>query len=110
MSQIEDDIYELLVKALPFYKIERQYYVNIDGQKVFFDFRIENLNLLIEVHGAQHYTQSKFYHGTERQFRGANYRDFLKKEWARSNGYVLIEIPYNNLPTSVSEVIDLITK
>ena len=110
MSQLEDSIYEMLKKAFPNFKIDRQFYINISGHKLFFDFYLPNWNLLIEVQGQQHYNYSSFFHSHEQNFYRSKYRDSLKKEWAKDNGYIFIEINRINFPMNYTDLIDLIYK
>lgn len=74
-----------------------------------FDNEILELKLIIEVHGIQHYEPSGFHVLTARQnnttpeeeFKYQQWKDKFKKEYALSNGYLYLEIPYwmeeNNL-------------
>jgi very-short-patch-repair endonuclease len=60
------------------------------------DFLIPGPRVIIEVHGRQHYEQCWF-HKNEREFVQGQLRDETKKEWAELNGFVLIELPYNEV-------------
>ena len=63
---------------------------------------VNNIQLIIEVHGIQHYeisgfhiTQAKRKNTTkEQEFEYGLYKDKLKKDYALSHGYEFLEIPY----------------
>jgi very-short-patch-repair endonuclease len=108
LSDIEDAVYDLLKETFPNFKIERQFYIKIDYQKLFFDFKIDPIKVLIEVQGEQHFEFSKFFHGNKKQFRKHSSRDKLKKKWALDNGYSLIEFDKDTIPASREELVSLI--
>jgi len=58
-----------------------------------FDFFIPSYNLLIEYQGGQHYKPVKHFGGQE-TFIKTKQRDNKKRDFARRNGYQLLEIPY----------------
>lgn len=58
-----------------------------------FDFFIQEFNVLIECQGIQHFEPVKFF-GGERQFRKRQKYDQIKRDFAKANGYRLLEIPY----------------
>lgn len=110
MSEIEESVYEVIKSAFPNFKVHRQYYIKLEGQRLFFDFFIKELNILIEVQGQQHYKFSKFYHGSLRGFYNSKKRDNMKKYWAAENGYCLVILDDSNLPKTAHELIDLLYK
>ena len=59
------------------------------------DLFIPNRNLLIEVHGEQHYKFNKFFYKDKLSFYRAKARDSEKKEWCNLNDITLIEFNYN---------------
>lgn len=74
----------------------------INNKPLPFDNEVEDLKLIIEVHGEQHYnisgwnilsSKSKRTSPTE-EFENLKFRDSYKKEFALSNGYEYLEIPY----------------
>lgn len=67
-----------------------------------YDFMVGNF--LIECQGLQHYKPIEHF-GGEEKFEIQQSHDKLKREYAENNGYVLIEIKYNEAP---SEVLDKI--
>jgi len=60
-----------------------------------FDILIKNKNILIEYNGRQHYTHTKFFHKTRREFVEQKLRDRAKRRMAADNGYVFITFRYD---------------
>lgn len=58
-----------------------------------YDFYLPDYNILIEYQGIQHY-QSEDYFGGKKQFELQNKHDNLKREYAKNNGYKLLELKY----------------
>ena len=58
-----------------------------------YDFYLPNQSLLIEYQGQQHYYPVNIY-GGEEKFEIQQEHDRRKREYAKSNGYNLLEIPY----------------
>ena len=108
MSKIEDIIYDMLREAFPNFKICRQFYVNVDGCKLFFDFYLPNFNLLIEVQGDQHYKYCNFFHSNKQEFYKSKHRDSLKEEWSKGNGYVFVKIDKDIFPDNHIDLLDII--
>lgn len=77
--------------------------VNYEAQKTFndlkdvqllsYDFYIPSQNILIEYQGMQHY-QAIDYFGGESKFRYQQKHDKMKSDYAESNNYNLITVPY----------------
>lgn len=65
-----------------------------------YDFYIRELNLIIEVHGRQHYEQVSFgkisYDAAAQNFQKMKNRDWQKKQAAIDNGYEYLEIHFKN--------------
>ena len=59
------------------------------------DFYIPGQNLLIEVHGQQHYKYSNKYHKTKMDFIESKSRDRDKEQWCKLNHIKFVELPYN---------------
>ena len=59
------------------------------------DFFIPNRNLIIEVHGEQHYKFNPFFFKSKLSFYKAKGRDTDKKEWCELNHIILVEFNYN---------------
>lgn len=70
-----------------------------------FDFYVEDLNLLIEYDGMQHYEPVEFFGGIP-NLRYVQYLDSIKTKWAEDNGVILLRIPY----TELKSVNDIVTK
>ena len=69
-----------------------------------YDIYIPAYNAIIEYHGKQHYEKVPYFSETL-EYR--QYKDSIKKDWAISNGFNFIEIPYttDNLETEVLKII-----
>ena len=65
-----------------------------------FDWYIEELNLIIELHGRQHYEVVTFgktsYEEAQADFKSGQLRDRLKKQAAEEAGYDYVEISYKD--------------
>lgn len=92
MSSFEDKIDGLIRQVLPSYRYITQHCVQYNNTKLFFDFYIPDLKLIIEVQGNQHYQFNKFFFKDKKVFRQALHRDNLKRLWAANNGLELIEL------------------
>lgn len=62
-----------------------------------FDFYIPSKNMLIEVHGIQHYELNKMFHKSFENFQDRVIIDNIKLNWAKSNGYTYIALPYDSV-------------
>lgn len=63
--------------------------------QLYADFFVPKEYLIIEVQGSQHYGYNGHYCKTAVDFVKQQKRDNDKKEWAELNGFVLIELDYN---------------
>lgn len=61
------------------------------------DFVIIDLNLIVEVHGEQHYWFNNFYYKDMTEFHKARRRDCDKKDWANLNNLMLVVLPFNEI-------------
>lgn len=59
------------------------------------DFFIPNRNLIVEVHGEQHFQFNKFFFGSKLAFFRAQARDRDKKEWCRINDIKIVEFNHD---------------
>jgi hypothetical protein len=59
------------------------------------DFYLPHKKMMIEVHGEQHYTYNKHFHGNKTNFIAACKRDVDKKTWCHINNIKYISLPYN---------------
>ena len=89
---------ELIIGILKSENIKYQYpkiFKELKGirNSLHYDFYIPSQNVLIEYQGGQHY-KSVQYFGGEKQFKVQQKHDQLKRDYARKNGYNLIEVPY----------------
>lgn len=60
-----------------------------------FDFYIEDLNLLIEYDGIQHYEAIDFF-GGQKHLEYVQFLDNIKTKWCEENGVELLRIPYTS--------------
>lgn len=65
------------------------------SQKLKADFYLPWRNIVIEVHGRQHYEFVQFFHGNKMSFLEAKQRDLKKIEWCNMNNIGVVELPYN---------------
>ena len=63
---------------------------------LFADFYIPNRNLIVEVHGRQHYEHVSFYHKTKMAFYKAKARDRDKVDWCSINDIAIITLKYSD--------------
>lgn len=96
MSKLADDTYSFLREVFPHNIITKEYYVNYNNTRLFFDFYIKDLGLLIEVQGRQHDEFVKHFHTDRETFFAAKKRDNLKKEYCEKRNFVLMEIRKDN--------------
>lgn len=66
----------------------------VDKISLHYDFRVRG-KYLIEFQGEQHYRPVDYF-GGEEQFQVQQQHDQMKREWAKENGFTLIEIKYND--------------
>lgn len=67
---------------------------NRNGGILYADFLLPAQSVLVEVHGEQHYSYSKFFHGDKMAFMKAKMRDNDKIEWCNNNNISYIELPF----------------
>lgn len=65
------------------------------GRKLFFDFWIKGSKIVIEFQGEQHYGYRGYF--SEEDTKEIQFRDSLKRNWCRDNGFKEIEISYKEL-------------
>jgi very-short-patch-repair endonuclease len=109
MSRLSDKISLLIDQCFPVYKKTFEYYVKYEGEQLFFDFVIDELNIAIEVQGKQHYEFVPFFHRDSYYYYKQNKRDRLKKEWAEENGFYLV-IVKEHMKLDKSKFLSLIKK
>lgn len=64
-----------------------------DTQPLSYDFYLPDYNTLIEYQGIQHYEEAEFFGGKE-QFKVQQFHDKIKRDYAKDNGYKLLELHY----------------
>jgi len=78
--------------------------------KLRFDIFIGTYNLLVEIHGAHHYkptsySSDKSQEAKDKHFADVQDRDEIKRQWAKENGYIMVELSYSDI-----EVLDVTLK
>jgi hypothetical protein len=92
MSKLADNTYSFLRETFPYNIITKEYYVKYDNTKLFFDFYIKDLGLLLEIQGQQHDRFVKHFHTDREGFLASKKRDNLKKEYCENQSLILVEI------------------
>jgi len=92
VSKLSESTKKFLKEVFPHNLILEEFYVNFMGTRLFFDFYVKELDLLIEVQGAQHDKYIEHFHGDKEGFLSSKRRDNLKKEYCQRTGSVLIEV------------------
>ena len=95
MSAISNKVYYTLKEVFPLNVILKEHYVNYKGTKLFFDFYIKDLGVLIEIQGEQHFRFIKHFHKDKEGFVAHKGRDNLKIEYAAENDIGLAKIDYD---------------
>lgn len=90
MSKIADDVYSSIKVLFPFDTIIPEYYIQYKNNKLFFDFYIKSLGILIEVQGKQHTEFVRHFHGDKEKFYGQKRRDNLKMEYCENENLTLV--------------------
>jgi len=95
MSVISNKVYDTLKELFPLNIIIKEHYVKYKGSKLFFDFYIKDLNVLIEVQGRQHTRFVKHFHEERGKFVAQKNRDNLKIEYAQKNNIALTRFGFD---------------
>jgi hypothetical protein len=90
MSQLADDVYDNLKKIYPFDCIIKEHYVFYNNTRLFFDFYIKTLNILIECQGEQHFKYNSHFHSDIKSFYAQKRRDNLKVEYCTFSNTPLV--------------------
>lgn len=69
---------------------------HIPGESLYIDFFLPRKRLVVEVHGAQHYCYSEFFHGSKEAFQQSKLRDKRKRDWCELNNITFVEIRYDD--------------
>lgn len=95
MSIQADKVKVLLDKIFPNYRIIPEHFIKYKNTKLFFDFYIKELGVLIEVQGKQHLEFVKHFHTERSAFLAQKHRDNLKLEYVvNSKKLTLVYIFY----------------
>lgn len=95
MSEIADKVYDMLREVFPHNVLIKEHYIKYKGTKLFFDFYIKDLGILIEVQGQQHQRFIKHFHVNKRGFVAQKERDNLKIEYTQEKKIAFVRIYYN---------------
>ena len=104
VSQLHSKARALLQEMYPMDAILEE--LLLPGTRLFADFYIHRLKMIVEVHGEQHYKYNAHFFSSKRDFLEAKKRDQDKKNWAELNGITLVELPFNeqkNWETIINE-------
>lgn len=104
-SLLAKNVLQVLKQAFPNTRINEEYYVNYDGQRLFFDFHVPNLNIVVEVQGVQHTEFNKHFHGSAENFKASKKRDRMKLEWCDINDVTLVSVNHNEVPIGVETLL-----
>ena len=69
---------------------------NFRRSTLYADFYLPNRNLMVEVHGEQHYTFNNFYHKNKMEFFKSQQRDRDKIEWCQLNDLKLVSLKHSD--------------
>lgn len=69
---------------------------HVPGENLYIDFFLPRKRIAVEVHGAQHYCYSEFFHGSKELFKQSQERDRRKKNWCEINNIRYIEIRFDD--------------
>jgi len=95
MSLISNKVYSVLKELFPLNIIIKEHYVKYKGSKLFFDFYIKDLNVLIECQGQQHLKFIKHFHEDKRGFVAQKNRDNMKLEYVQENNIAFVRIYFD---------------
>ena len=99
MSILAEKVFDVINELFhpnPYKRIWREHYVLYKNTKLFFDFYIKELNVLVEVQGQQHFKYVKFFHGEKQNFYKQKSRDNLKIQYIEENPqYTLVVINFD---------------
>jgi len=99
-SKLHEKAKQLLNQCFPYDRILEE--VSLPGTKnttrsgtLRADFFIPNRNLVVEVHGQQHFKFNKFHFKDKLSFFRAQARDRDKLEWCRLNEFIIVVLNYD---------------
>ena len=92
----EQKIKEILNNKEIIFEEQKEFESLKDKKLLSYDFYIPSKKLLIEYNGRQHYEFHKLFHKSRHDFLIQKHHDWLKRKFAKNNGYNLLTIPYWN--------------
>jgi hypothetical protein len=95
MSEIADKVYGILKKVFTRNVIIKEHYVNYKNTKLFFDFFIKDLEILIECQGQQHTRFVKHFHEDKDGYLKSKKRDNIKVEYAQEKNIAFVRFYYD---------------
>jgi hypothetical protein len=104
VSKIADKVHECLIELFKFEPIVLEYYVSYKNTRLFFDFYLKSMGVLIEVQGEQHFKYVKHFHSTVDDFYAQKRRDNLKVEYCEENNLTLV-LFYDTLDVITEQLI-----
>lgn len=103
-SKGESSIVRFLELNCIFFEEQKTFKDCVSIKRLSYDFYIPSKNLLIEFQGKQHYQPIKRFGGVDKLHK-QQIHDNIKRKYAKSNGYRLLEIPY----TSINSIVTILT-
>jgi hypothetical protein len=87
---------DILVDLFPTVQILEEVAAPITRREtLFFDFYINTIKVVVEVHGQQHYKFNTLFHTSAQDFANQKKRDLRKRDWCEYNNITYVELPYN---------------
>lgn len=106
MSLIADTVYDTLKDVFPHEYIEKEHYIFYKGARLFFDFYIKSLGILIEVQGEQHFKFSSHLHSNDvEKFRSQKKRDNLKRIYVEENNKLTLVCFYDKVDKITNDLV-----
>lgn len=89
-SGFQYEVGRSLLQHYPHNIIFEEVYIPVD--KMFLDFFIPSLSIVVECHGEQHVKHIKFFHATKKDFNDQRDKDQRKRDFCEINNLKLIEV------------------
>lgn len=94
-SKLHKSAYKLIKETFPIFDVYEEVGLPIADKLLYIDLFIPELNMVVEVHGKQHYEFTPRFHKSKTHFLISKNNDNLKKEWCKINNLKYVELPYN---------------
>jgi hypothetical protein len=107
LSKLSDSVLAFLTEEFGNYRIKKEFFVFYRGQKLFFDFYIPELRILVEAQGIQHDKFVEHFHTDASGYRASKRRDRLKRSWIEENDMVYVEVRPSDLPLDIDKFFGL---